>query len=132
MSRTSVVSDGEGGRSGPAQTHFSCTRRRNGLGTISVDAAGVLDRAGARELDQMLSEAQADALLVVLDLHHLTFIDRAGEDAIVSAAHRSTQLGRQLVVLRGEMDVRQSFSLPQQNGRPDRAERPIAYDETPA
>ena len=42
----------------------------------------------------MLSEAQADALLVVLDLHQLTFIDRAGEDAVASAARRSTLIGR--------------------------------------
>jgi anti-anti-sigma regulatory factor len=56
----------------------------------------------------MLTEAQADALLVVLDLHHLTFIDRAGEDAIASAARRSTLMGRQLVVLRGELAACQS------------------------
>lgn len=88
----------------PATTspsRFQCSRRTYGRDSIWLHASGRLDLPGARRLEQDLDEAQTQALLVVLDLHDLTFMDLAGVHMIVEAARYARLAGHRLVILRG-------------------------------
>ena len=93
---------------GPA---FVCSWSDGGLDADWVHVGGELDVATVPELEHTLGDAQLRARLVVLDLRELTFIDGVGVRAIVGASVRARQLGRRLVLVRGNPNVNRMFTL---------------------
>jgi len=90
---------------------FRCTCRGMGFHSVSVHVAGELDLATAGLLEQTLRRAEGRALLVVLDLRELTFMDSAGLHVIVNASVRARQAGCRLVLVRGPSQVDRLFGL---------------------
>jgi anti-sigma B factor antagonist len=93
---------------GPA---FACSWTDGGLDAAWVHVGGELDVATAPELEHTLGDPRLRARLVVLDLRELAFIDAAGVRAIVGASVRARQLGRRLVLVRGNPNVNRMFTL---------------------
>jgi anti-sigma B factor antagonist len=94
--------------SGPA---FVCSWSDGGLDAAWVHLGGELDVATVPQLEYTLGDPQLQARLLVLDLRELAFIDGAGVRAIVNASIRARQLGRRLVLLRGNRNVNRMFTL---------------------
>jgi anti-anti-sigma factor len=76
-----------------------CASRYGGLAAVWVRAVGELDASTIAQLEQALSEAEAHALLVILDLGGVASIDRAGANAIVNASRRARDSGRRLILV---------------------------------
>jgi anti-anti-sigma factor len=76
-----------------------------------IDVTGELDIAAAPRLEQTLLEARARARLVVVDLHHLTFIDCAGVHAVVDAGAQALLEGRRVIVTGASPTISAVFSL---------------------
>jgi anti-sigma B factor antagonist len=86
--------------------------RRVDIGdAVWLTAFGELDLAAAPELAELLLGAQTDAMLVVLDLRGLTFMDSGGVHVILRAAQRARRTGRRLVVVRGQGQVERLLGL---------------------
>jgi anti-anti-sigma factor len=94
-----------------AFARFDCTLRDGGRDAAWVRVTGELDLATAAILAQALSQAEARAQRVVLDLRELTFMDSAGVHAILDATLRATAAGRRLVLVRGPSHVDRVFDL---------------------
>jgi anti-sigma B factor antagonist len=90
---------------------FVCSWSDGGLDAAWVHLGGELDVATVPQLEYTLGDAQLQARLLVLDLRELAFIDGAGVRAIVNASIRARQLGRRLVLLRGNPNVNRMFAL---------------------
>ncbi|MDQ3644625.1 MAG: STAS domain-containing protein [Actinomycetota bacterium] len=89
---------------------FSC--RWSAAGEFaSVRVTGDLDRSTSPQFERTLQEAQRHALLVVLDLRELEFMDSAGVHAIVDAHERAQQAGGRLAVVRGGHRIDRLFAL---------------------
>lgn len=76
---------------------FSCRRSDAGPG-VHLAVAGELDIATAPQLDEALRRAQADAELVLLDLHALEFMDASGVHLLRAARRRAAEGGGRLVL----------------------------------
>ena len=90
---------------------FACSWTNGGAGTAWVHVAGELDIATVSHLRRTLCEARERALLIVLDLRDLEFIDTCGVRAIVAASVDARRAGRRLVLLRGRPAVDRMFAL---------------------
>jgi len=126
-----------GPRGAGVQHRFTCTHER-GTCASWVHLAGELDIATAPRLSRALAEAQAGALLVVLDPSRLSFIDCAGLHVITDAAARarsgsgwlllvgSSPVLERLLALTGTQDLVTVFDLDLDLDRtgpgPDRGE----------
>jgi anti-sigma B factor antagonist len=89
---------------------FPC-RRFDCASAVRLRVSGELDNATAPQLDHALGRAQADAVLVILDLRELEFMDSSGVHLIVAASDRARQAGGRLVVVRGPGQVERIFAL---------------------
>jgi anti-sigma B factor antagonist len=96
---------------------FTSSWSDGGSDAAWVHVAGELDIATAPQLQRTLSEAQAGARVVVLNLRELAFTDSAGVKVIVNAAARSREAGRRLVLLRGRANVDRVFTLTRSSER---------------
>jgi anti-sigma B factor antagonist len=76
-----------------------------------VHVTGEVDMATAPQLVRTLGERLAQAVLVVLDLREVTFMDTCGVHAIVDATARARRAGRRLVILRGPPHVDRLLTL---------------------
>jgi anti-anti-sigma factor len=111
MSLTLVVS---GPAVGPAESpppSFVCSWTDGGPEACWVHVAGRLDAAAVWQLVRVLDDPPLQAQMVVLDLRELSFVDRSGVHAVVSAGMRARRAGRRLVLLRGQPLVDRMFTL---------------------
>ncbi|HEY6730899.1 MAG TPA: STAS domain-containing protein [Solirubrobacterales bacterium] len=90
---------------------FSCTRRAESGGSIRLVLAGELDLSVCAQFEQALSDAQADAMRVVLDLRALTLIDCASLSIIFDAAVETRRTGSVLILLDPRGQVRRVLDL---------------------
>lgn len=90
---------------------FSCTRRAEGRGTIRLVLAGELDLSARAHFKQALTDAQADASRVVLDLRALTLIDCASLSVVFNAAVEARRRNAALVLLDPRGQVRRVLDL---------------------
>ena len=104
MSLTLVVSD-------PVAEPFVCSWTDGGPEACWVHVSGRLDAAAVWQLVRVLDDPPLQAQMVVLDLRELSFVDRSGVHAVVSAGMRARRAGRRLVLLRGRPLVDRMFTL---------------------
>ena len=90
---------------------FACAIHAGGRGAAWVTVEGELDIAGATPFNETLSAALKQALLVIVDLRALRFIDSTGLQALVAADTRARERSRRLVVIRGSGQVARVFDL---------------------
>lgn len=73
---------------------------RPGSGVVVLHAGGSLDTAGERRFSEPLRQRMAcTAPTVVLDLSAVTFLNTAGAEAMVDAAHRAEVTGKSLLLI---------------------------------
>jgi anti-anti-sigma factor len=111
MPNATLLLDSSSGSAATSPAAFACSWRTQGGGTAWVHVAGELDIATVDHLKRTLREAQERALLSVLDLRELEFIDSCGVRAIVAASIDARRVGRRLVLLRGRPNVDRMFAL---------------------
>jgi anti-sigma B factor antagonist len=79
---------------------------------VVLSLNGELDMASAPLLERAVEEAETDAAqTVVLDLHHLEFIDSTGLRIILSARRQCHERGQELAVTRGSQQVERLLSV---------------------
>jgi len=111
MSLTLVVSDPAPGPAESPLPSFVCSWTDGGPEACWVHVAGRLDAAAVWQLVRVLDDPPLQAQMVVLDLRELSFVDRSGVHAVVSAGMRARRAGRRLVLLRGRPLVDRMFTL---------------------
>lgn len=80
--------------------------------TMEVRLIGEFDLSAYEEVDQLLTNAQANSGHdVVVDLRALTFIDSSGIRALLRAALRAKELGGHLRLIPGADNVQRVFEL---------------------
>ena len=90
---------------------FACGLHGAGGGAAWVSARGALDLAGAPRFTRTLREALGRALLIIIDIRQLTFIDSGGIHAIVDADLQARRTGHRVVIIRGAEPVHRVFAL---------------------
>jgi anti-anti-sigma factor len=124
-----VFSDSIAGRADARPQVFVCWWTDGGLDAAWMHVAGELGVATTPQLVRTLLEPELQALLVVLDLSELAFMDIFGVHAIVNASIRARQGGRRLFVLRGSPKVDRMFTLTESSdveiGDVDPVEPPV-------
>jgi anti-anti-sigma factor len=95
---------------------FSCTRLAESRGSIRLVLAGELDLAAHSHFQQALSDAQADASRVILDLRALTLIDCASLSVVFNAAMEARRTDGALIMRDPRGQVRRVLDLV---GAPD-------------
>jgi anti-anti-sigma factor len=90
---------------------FSCTRRAEGRDSIRLVLAGELDLSARAHFKQALTDAQADASRVVLDLQALTLIDCASLSVVFDAALEARRRSAVLILLDPRGQVRRVLDL---------------------
>lgn len=95
---------------------FSCTRRAEGQGAIRLVLAGELDLSARAHFEQALTDAQADAKRLILDLQALTLIDCASLSVVFNAAIEARRRNAVLILLEPRGQVRRVLDL---TGAPD-------------
>jgi anti-sigma B factor antagonist len=98
-------------RTWQADELFECKVRSNGGAATWVHARGELDIESASQFERALRDSLSSALLVVLDLRELTFIDSSGLHIIEEADERARRSGRRLVMVRAPANVDRLFDL---------------------
>lgn len=89
---------------------FTCASA-DAEGVIAVAVAGELDITTVPQLDQALRRAEAGAVLIVLDLRDLEFMDSSGARLILAADRRIRRAGGRLVTVRGPAELDWFFAL---------------------
>jgi anti-anti-sigma regulatory factor len=97
-------------REDPPAPGFVCSWTNGGADAAWVHLAGNLCLATLPQLVQVLSEAELQVRLVVLDLRKVEQIDDAAVHAIVNAGIRARLSGGRLVLVRGPGHVDQAFA----------------------
>jgi anti-sigma B factor antagonist len=82
-----------------------------GWGAAWVQVEGELDLATSPQFRRTVGEAQRAAEVVVLDLRELWFIDSSGVHVILDAARDARRNGRQLLIVRGPVQVDRVLTL---------------------
>jgi anti-sigma B factor antagonist len=100
-----------------ANDRFECGFHYEGRGAAWVSASGELDLASAPQFKQTVDEALKHALLVIIDLRAVTFIDSAGLHAVIDADARARENEQRLVLIRGSEQVGRLFDLVGLTGR---------------
>jgi anti-sigma B factor antagonist len=111
MSQDPLLSDSVGGSARTLPRAFVCSHTNGGLDAAWVHVAGELDIATTPRLESTLRELHSQALLVVLDLREVEFVDSSGVHAIVDASVRARRAARRLVVVRNPATVDRVFTL---------------------
>lgn len=84
---------------------------RGAPGVEHLAVAGELCLSTSGEFETAVAGVPEDALLVVLDLSAVTFIDSSGMHAILRAAARFRATGRRLVLLNDSPVIERLFEL---------------------
>jgi len=84
--------------------------------TVVVPKAESFDGNTSREFKEQLPPALGDARKVVLDLHHVQFIDSTGCGATLSALKRLREVGGDLKICCVSSPLRALFDLIRMNG----------------
>jgi anti-sigma B factor antagonist len=80
--------------------------------TASIELAGELDLAGARQLETRLDEVEREnPARLVIDLGRLAFIDSTGLRLLLQADARARERGCELLLRRGEPSVQRVFEV---------------------
>jgi stage II sporulation protein AA (anti-sigma F factor antagonist) len=109
MMRAVIQNEGLGEPPAPAQ--LSITRTDDDGGVV-LALAGELDVTTSPQLEQALSDLDAEASLrVLLDLGELTFVDSAGVSVLIKAKKQTEANGRELVLQRPTAQVHRVFAL---------------------
>jgi anti-anti-sigma factor len=111
MSLTLVVSDPAASPAESPPPSFACSWTDGGPEACWVHVAGRMDAAAVWQLVRVLEDPRLRAQMVVLDLRQLSFVDRSGVHAVVSAGMRARRDGRRLILLRGPPLVDRMFTL---------------------
>jgi anti-sigma B factor antagonist len=91
--------------------HLQVDYRTDG-DTVVIRLAGELDIASAPELEQAIDRAIASrALLVIVDLHKLEFMDSTGVRLLVRAHQSALQSRHRFAVVRGSPQVDRLLAL---------------------
>jgi anti-anti-sigma factor len=86
------------------------TRERPG--GVHVELAGELDIATAPKLDEEVRRLEAGGHeLIVIDLRGLRFMDSSGLRALLAADTRAHELGRRVVIVRGDDRVQRVLRI---------------------
>jgi anti-sigma B factor antagonist len=110
MAPVSAVAAGSASDRHHPRSRFACSLE-SGVDSTWVNAAGEIDIASSKQLERTLDAALEAAMVTVLDLTALTFIDSAGIHVIVNAAARARRESRKLMVMRGPAQVDRVFKL---------------------
>jgi anti-sigma B factor antagonist len=79
---------------------------------VVIGVSGELDLASSPALENELeSGAASRALLVIVDLRQLEFMDSTGLSVLVRAHQRATDAGRRFGVVKGPQQVQRLLSL---------------------
>jgi anti-sigma B factor antagonist len=78
---------------------FVCTWRQEGETAASVQVSGELDMATVPQLGCALADAFAHALLVVVDVSAVSFMDTSSLDVLLAAAKRARNSGGRMVMV---------------------------------
>jgi len=95
----------------PVSPHFECGLRANGRAGAWIRVCGELDLATAAPFERALQDALSSALLIIIDLRELTFIDGSGLRPIIEAHAQAGRSGRRLVFIRGPAKIDRLFAL---------------------
>jgi anti-sigma B factor antagonist len=95
----------------PADKQFECEVRASGRAGAWIRLCGELDIATAPQFEQAVQDSLSSALLVIIDLRELTFMDSTGVHVIVQADARGRRSGRRLVLVRGPAQIDRMFKL---------------------
>jgi anti-sigma B factor antagonist len=90
---------------------FACGVHGAGRGAAWVSARGELDIASAPQLQETLQEVLGRALLIIIDLRELTFIDSTGVHVIIDADDHARQTGHRLVLICDSGPLGRLFAL---------------------
>jgi anti-sigma B factor antagonist len=90
---------------------FECELRFSGRAAAWIRLGGELDPACAQQFAQSVEQALSTALLAIVDLRQLTFIDSTGLHVLIEADARARHTGRRLVVVRGPAHIDRLFDL---------------------
>ena len=81
-------------------------------GRVHVELTGELDIATAPKLDEEMRRLEADGHeLIVIDLRGLSFMDSSGLRALLAADGKARELGRRLVIVRGDDRVQRVLRI---------------------
>ncbi len=85
----------------PPDPPFSVTTEPTRAGVVTVVVAGEIDTATAPEFEHALIGAirRNDAMVLIVDMTAVTFIDSSGLGALVRAFERNRQVGRGRVAI---------------------------------
>jgi anti-sigma B factor antagonist len=95
---------------------FSCVSLAPQPGVARLALSGELDLSAAPRLGDALSNVADDAVLVILDLSELTFMDSSGLHTILTAHARLRGADRRLVLVPGQPAVQRIFELTRTDG----------------
>jgi anti-anti-sigma factor len=95
----------------PDRQHFACELRFSGHAAAWIHGRGDLDLAATPQFEQALQDALPSALLIIVDLRQLTFMDSTGVHMILEADARARRSARRLVFLRGPAQIDRLFEL---------------------
>lgn len=90
---------------------FDCELEHSGRSAAWLRLHGELDLAYGQEFAESVEQALASALLVMVDLRDLTYIDSVGIHELIKADARARRSGRRLVLVRGRGQVDRIFVL---------------------
>jgi anti-sigma B factor antagonist len=94
-----------------ADRNYECEVSSSGRAATWMRVRGELDLDSAPQFDLALRESLASALLVIVDLRELTFIDSSGLHLIMEADARARRSGRRLVFVRAPAQIDRLFKL---------------------
>jgi anti-anti-sigma factor len=95
----------------PAAHSFQCEVRSSDRAATWIRVCGELDLGSAPQFEQALRYSLSSALLVIIDLRQLTFIDSTGLHVIAEADARARRSSRRLVFVRGPAQIDGLFEL---------------------
>ena len=90
---------------------FTCAVHGQGRGVAWVSARGELDLASTPKFQRSLAGVLERALVIIVDLRQLTFVDSTGLHAIIDADARARRTGHRLVFIRGSERIHRLFTL---------------------
>jgi anti-sigma B factor antagonist len=97
----------------PERPEFELDVIRRGEDGAAIFVKGELDIANAAELDAAIAEATEDlgGGSLLIDFHACSFIDSTGLRAVIKAAQRLEERGRELGICRASGPVLRAFEL---------------------
>jgi anti-sigma B factor antagonist len=101
----------------PRPLDFACELRSSGRAATWLRAHGALDLRSAPEFEQAARRALSSAVLVIVDLRQLTFIDSTGLQVIMELDARARRSYRRLVFVRAPAPIDRLFELVGLSGR---------------